>query len=304
VLIADVNGRRQLATKFLHRSVVARCPGCKQPVIAYCGDLKINHWGHARQTDCDWERGETDWHRWWKSLMEEDEVEVVRPDWPDNRADISIERRNHLVVVELQNSPITREMIQMREEAYPFLVWIVNVARYSFSAADGRYMWPRANPGWVVAKNVIFDSGTETFGRLRFWKASAHPSWDGEVYATVIENTLLATQGRYVVLPRPSDRASVLEMLDLYARALAKERSEYVRDQEDLPRRRQANQAAQRAPDLVLRQGPSALQIEFAQLDAEVRKADSFKERFRKKYGRRPSDTELGEARARGWKLI
>lgn len=303
MLIAEVNGERQRATSLAHRSAETLCPGCKQPVIAYCGELKINHWGHEHPGDCDWERGETEWHLWWKSLAANDEVEVVRPEWPNHRADICVARRNHFLVVELQNSPITRETVQVREDAYPHLVWIVNVEKYRFEATGGQYNWPRANPAWGFAKHVIFDTGTNVFGRLNFWKASAAPSWDGEVYATVVENRLLATQGRCVALPRPTDRASLLELLDQYARALAEEARDYRRDQEELPRRREANRSAKPRPSLVLSQQPSALQIEFAQLAAEVRRSESFKSRFRRKYGRQPSDAELGEARIRGWRL-
>ncbi|MBS1728868.1 MAG: hypothetical protein JST51_19280 [Armatimonadetes bacterium] len=46
------------------KDVEAFCPICLEPVLARCGRIKIHHWAHVADLDCDsWTEPETEWHR-------------------------------------------------------------------------------------------------------------------------------------------------------------------------------------------------------------------------------------------------
>jgi competence CoiA-like predicted nuclease len=57
------------------------CPSCGSILIAKCGDLKVNHWSHKGNRNCDqWWENETEWHRAWKGQFPDDWQEVVHKD--------------------------------------------------------------------------------------------------------------------------------------------------------------------------------------------------------------------------------
>jgi len=97
-----------------------RCPQCRRPVHAKCGEKKIHHWAHERgQNDCDpWAEGETQWHRDWQMRAPSDWCEVVMG---AHRADI---RRPDGLVIELQHSYITQEEVREREAFYGNMWWV------------------------------------------------------------------------------------------------------------------------------------------------------------------------------------
>lgn len=56
----------------------AICPLCKKDVIAKCGNIKVWHWAHKNNKDCDsWSDGETEWHLNWKSNFPKECQEVI-----------------------------------------------------------------------------------------------------------------------------------------------------------------------------------------------------------------------------------
>ena len=117
------------------RGAKAFCPGCAQPVIAKCGDVKIAHWAHRFDQACDWEPGgETDWHLEWKNAAppERQEVRIGR-----HRADIVSPAG---VVVELQHSHLSRARIAERESEYKRMVWLFD-AREARSADPKRLVF-------------------------------------------------------------------------------------------------------------------------------------------------------------------
>src|ERR1035441_6865775 len=72
------------------RQLDALCPGCRQPVMARCGDINVHHWAHVSGCECDpWHEPETRWHIKWKMQFEEKEKDesqkvndsVVTSDW-------------------------------------------------------------------------------------------------------------------------------------------------------------------------------------------------------------------------------
>ncbi|WP_407306486.1 competence protein CoiA [Acinetobacter sp.] len=103
------------------------CCGCGKKVVAKCGNIKLNHWAHTSADKCDsWWENETEWHRQWKSHFPIDTREVTFYDpllAEYHRADV---HNKNGVTIEFQNSPLTREELNSRNEFYNKIVWIVN----------------------------------------------------------------------------------------------------------------------------------------------------------------------------------
>ena len=209
MLIAHVDGERRLAEKLAHKIHVCRCPGCEAPVLARVGEQRVAHWAHVRKTYCPVAAGETLWHREWKSLGRPEEIEVVRPEWPANRADLCLVENDHLQVVELQHSGITLETIQQRELAYRDVVWIVDVRTRNFNTAQGRYHWKRASAVWAAAEQVIFDDGQGVHGRLA--GGTVPPTMAGELLFP-FQNT----SGGVASWQRPATRTELITLLGAF----------------------------------------------------------------------------------------
>lgn len=99
----------------------ALCPSCREEVISKCGSIKVWHWSHKADNDCDsWSEGETEWHLKWKNEFPKEMQEVVVG---EHRADIKLHSGK---VIELQNSSISTEDIQKRESYYAQMIWLLN----------------------------------------------------------------------------------------------------------------------------------------------------------------------------------
>ncbi len=99
----------------------AICPLCDSEVIAKCGDIKVWHWAHKRNKDCDdWYEPESQWHIDWKDKFPKECQEFTMG---KHRADIRTKNR---WIIELQNSSISLSDIIDREEYYKRMVWLVN----------------------------------------------------------------------------------------------------------------------------------------------------------------------------------
>jgi len=56
----------------------AFCPLCNKEVFSRCGEIKIWHWAHPRDSSCDsWHEPETLWHINWKMTFGKENSEVV-----------------------------------------------------------------------------------------------------------------------------------------------------------------------------------------------------------------------------------
>lgn len=120
----------------------AFCDICGEELIPKCGTIKMWHWAHKINSDCDsWAEHETQWHMDWKNEFPKEQQEVViekeiKVDLLDghnrnmgfevhkqkHRADIKV---NDLVI-ELQNSPISAKEIKERENYYNNMIWVLN----------------------------------------------------------------------------------------------------------------------------------------------------------------------------------
>lgn len=119
---ALIHGLRQEARP----NVSGQCPGCDQPTVAKCGDIKVWHWAHKGRRNCDpWWENETEWHRAWKSQFPDHWQEIVhRAD--DGEKHIADVKTDQGWVIEFQHSPISPEERQSRNAFYPKLVWVVD----------------------------------------------------------------------------------------------------------------------------------------------------------------------------------
>jgi len=122
----------------------ATCPVCGDELLPRCGEIRVWHWAHKSRRECDsWYEPETPWHQWWKSLVQNENVEVVRG---KHRADIV---GNDGIVIELQHSSISVDEIRAREAFYGDMIWLfdANVFRDNLESfvkeGESRSFWWR-----------------------------------------------------------------------------------------------------------------------------------------------------------------
>ena len=122
---ALINGDKCEATK----GSKGFCPICESELVAKCGDLKINHWAHKGNRNCDpWWENETDWHRSWKDNFPVEWQEIVHfaESGEKHIADVKTETG---WILEFQHSFLKPDERRSRNAFYPKLAWIVNGAR-------------------------------------------------------------------------------------------------------------------------------------------------------------------------------
>ena len=122
MLFARVNGEKILAKP----NSTGKCPLCEEIVYSKCGEVKVWHWSHYKDEDCDsWYEPETEWHKNWKLIFGKDNCEIIiSKDGVRHIADI---QTSDNVIIELQNSAIQKPIIRKREIFYAErMIWIVN----------------------------------------------------------------------------------------------------------------------------------------------------------------------------------
>jgi len=148
---------------FNNERIIARpgikgvCPLCNENVIPKCGTIKVWHWSHLKDTECDsWGEGETEWHLSWKNEFPKEQQEVIiKP----HRADIKTQNG---VIIELQNSPISPENILERERFYKNMIWLINGKKFAIGLnlrkKDKIYTFRWKNPpkSWWLAKSLVY----------------------------------------------------------------------------------------------------------------------------------------------------
>lgn len=134
------------------------CPTCEGPVISKCGPIKVWHWAHESNPDCDtWSEPVGPWHLSWQRLVQPEFVEVpIAP----HRADIV---GHNGTVIELQHSTINCEEIEEREKFYDKMVWLFD-ATYRFGGVrtGDRYFFSFGRTRHIEAcrKPVFLDFGS------------------------------------------------------------------------------------------------------------------------------------------------
>lgn len=114
------------------------CPICNEKLIAKCGEIKIWHWSHKNNNDCDtWSEPESKWHIDWKNEFPIENQEVlINKNNILHIADIKINNN----IIELQNSSLSYEEIQEREQFYENMIWILN-GENLFGGLELREKW-------------------------------------------------------------------------------------------------------------------------------------------------------------------
>ncbi len=133
------------------------CYLCKSNVIAKCGNIKVHHWAHAKNKDCDsWWEPETPWHRDWKNLFQEEFREVHLFDsftGEKHRADIHTDSG---VTIEFQHSSLSIQEFEARCNFYKKLIWVVDGSSFAKGFQIERSM---LNPNDILLKNFEFREG-------------------------------------------------------------------------------------------------------------------------------------------------
>lgn len=145
------------------------CPGCGSELIPKCGTINRHHWAHKGGIKCDsWWEDETDWHRSWKNEFPRDWQEVYKFDEKSGKkrfADIYVPQKG--LVIEFQNSPISVQELESREQFYGRMIWVINgTEKYNIETlpfkkakekVDGIisiYTDKKVNPFFTISDNI------------------------------------------------------------------------------------------------------------------------------------------------------
>lgn len=126
MLIAQINGKRTYATKGANGGV---CPYCKSEVVAKCGEIKVAHWAHKSNKNCDsWHEKESDWHLMWKNYFPQEWQEIIMHDENGEKHIADVCTQNGFIL-EFQHSLIKPEERLSREKFYKNMNWVVDGTR-------------------------------------------------------------------------------------------------------------------------------------------------------------------------------
>lgn len=147
------DNERILATK----KSKAKCPICNGGVISKCGSIKVWHWSHKANKDCDdWYEPESEWHLNWKNEFPKEQQEFTMG---KHRADIRTKDR---WIIELQNSSISSEKIIEREKYYRRMIWLLNSKTLTKGLYIGKkekliyFCWEHPPKSWWFAKKEVY----------------------------------------------------------------------------------------------------------------------------------------------------
>lgn len=122
---ALINGKKTEATK----GARGFCPNCGSELVAKCGEIKVDHWAHKGNRNCDpWWENETDWHRSWKEKFPIDWQEVIHFDDSGEKHIADVKTKSGCVL-EFQHSYLKPEERRSRISFYRKLVWVVDGTR-------------------------------------------------------------------------------------------------------------------------------------------------------------------------------
>lgn len=228
---ALVNEQRQESQP----NLIGECPGCGNPMIARCGEVRVWHWAHRGCRHCDsWWENETKWHRDWKGQFPVDWQEIVHHA-KDGERHIADVKTDAGWVIEFQHSYIKPEERRSREEFYPKLIWVVDGLRrrrdkagfqrawenpYTPVAANspGRVVWSDNGAllrDWVGGRaHVFFDLGSEQV----LWWLAPNPQNEWAIVARISRAEFIEAH-RPTMTKAASDFDSILEKLKIIWRA-------------------------------------------------------------------------------------
>lgn len=148
MVFALVNNKKTLASPKLR----GKCPHCGNDVISKCGRVRVHHWAHLFDYSCDsWQSFESEWHMNWKAKFgtEYSEIKIQK----GNVYHIADVQNKSGVVIEFQNSPISKFEILAREEFYGKMIWVINGMEFKKNFFIGNRLINRDD---VIPENFTF----------------------------------------------------------------------------------------------------------------------------------------------------
>lgn len=162
---ALVNGDKAEATK----RAKGLCQVCGSELIAKCGEVKINHWAHKGNRNCDpWWEKETDWHRAWKDNFPKEWQEFVHIDKQTGEKHIADVKTSSGWCIEFQHSHLKPEERRARNAFYGKLVWVVDGTRLPTYKKQFEKILSEAIPV-SGSKRIFHIACPEECGLLREW---------------------------------------------------------------------------------------------------------------------------------------
>ena len=151
---------------------IGYCPYCKQQLIPKCGMIKVWHWAHKANYDCDsWSEGETIWHINWKKVVKPENCEVIITRGnKTHRADI-VNRLGR--VIELQHSSISLKKILERQDFYKFIYWLFDARKFKdnlgFRKKDGywNFRWYYPHKSQSYCRGLFWDFGDGSIFKVK-----------------------------------------------------------------------------------------------------------------------------------------
>ena len=124
-----------------------KCEMCDGNLVAKRGRLVIYHFAHEHLVDCDqWRENKSKWHILWQDICKKDFVEVPYKNL--HQADIvNIEG----MVIEIQNSPMSIDTMEEREDFYGRMIWVVNATSMN-DRHSARKLTIITDGSWAIIK--------------------------------------------------------------------------------------------------------------------------------------------------------
>ena len=129
---ADVNNIR-LRAQNANSGDIGKCPWSGYPVKAKVGEIR-QYWSYIgeKPTLPEGYENESVWHYNWKSLVQDNNCEIIYGENNEHRADIV---GNDQTIIEIQKSPIDIRIVRERIEFYQGfsnerMIWIVDATKY------------------------------------------------------------------------------------------------------------------------------------------------------------------------------
>jgi len=152
------------------------CPLCEEKLIPRCGEIKRWHWAHEKGNEGDdWYEPEAEWHINWKENFDKNNQEVIITDGelPNPKKHFADIKTNEGLVIELQNSNISKEKIQERENFYGKMVWIINgktIGKNLILKNKKKYLsfrWKQPPKSWWASKKPIYVDFSDNIKQLK-----------------------------------------------------------------------------------------------------------------------------------------
>ena len=194
------------------------CPVCKQPVIAKCGQFRVNHWAHSKFASCDkWWESETEWHREWKNQFPEEWQEIIAYDDNTREKHVADIKTDQGFVIEFQHSHIKLEERISRELFYKNMVWVVDGTRLKLTFPRFYKSFHNGNIRFIP-KTKIFILYHADESIPKEWLNSNVPVIMDFKNSTHQEHLKLLKDGEvksflWCILPIKSDRLTILYQL-------------------------------------------------------------------------------------------